>query len=95
MGSAGAVTASNAVSFRAFRKNIVLNPRIALLMVPFLWGSLPPLYKLRNLLPWAISPAFFNAARLFVSFLCVSGNASRELKERPSDTRNFCVQVWS
>lgn len=60
-----------------------------MLLVPFLWGSLPPLYKLRNMLPWAISPAFFNAARLFISFICVSGNAKKELKERPPDTKNL------
>lgn len=80
---------SDAVSFRLFGRSYAINPRLALLMVPFLWGSLPPLYKLRNLLPWAISPAFFNASRLLVSFLCVSGNAKKELKERPPDTKKL------
>lgn len=80
------------VHLRLFGLSATLPARVVLLAVPFLWGTLPPVGKLLSRLGWALSPAAFNAIRLSLSFLCVSGAVARELKPpRAADTRSLLL----
>lgn len=80
---------TGSVTFQLFGRTIGINPRFALLLVPFLWGSLPPVYKLRLKLPWALTAAVFNASRLLLSFMFLAPTAIRDVRSKSSDTPNL------
>lgn len=69
----------------------VFNARLVMLAVPLLSGSFLPVGRLLYQLPWALSPALFNALRLTVSFACVWPAMMGEFRTRRPGRRALMI----